>query len=232
MKTRQITVSQTRIYSADTIAVATLTTKGVADRLKEQFSFQNQAILPSGQGPIVVFAAGAFTEQGSTYPISALQLGARHVGLQIEARSDVADRFFTALAVLLGDVLPSKPDLTKSIHKTENTTSVTDLDFGLDMLLSPGFREFLEQRAVEAFRQPDHRVILHPVQLAVQVSWVPAAEPSLVKLTEKSLRLEVRQGTRPEERVFFVSCPTDSATHDELLLALEDTLRGHVRSTS
>ena len=117
--------------------------------------------------------------------------------------------------------MPGRPDLTKPIHKTESTTSVTELDLEIDTLLNPRFKDFLAETAVESLSQPGHRAVLRPVQVAMHVSWVPTVDPSVVRLVDKSLRIEVRQGTRPEERVFFISCPTDSRTHDTLLVALE-----------
>jgi len=173
-----------------------------------------------------VFEMGAFIDGDSTFAIRLLAVGSRRLELQIEARSEVADRFHSELAAFLVDLLPGKIDLTAPTHKSETTVSTTDLELNLDALVNAEYKAFLEQVVGPTLAQPEHKVRLSPVQVGVLVSWTPNEGTSpQVRLVERPLRLEVRQGTRPEERIFFVSYPGDSQTHDKILVALEEVFR-------
>lgn len=204
------------------LAVA-LGMKPVAETVQERFGFRGFAPQTRDDNLVgLAFTLGAFKENGSVYPVTAVNVEERRIQLEIEGESKVANRFFAELARVLSPLLPNKPDLASPIYVAETTTSRVELNFSLSSLLDRRLRDFLSETYEPAIAKPGYRVLVSPRAIAINASWLPDRDPTTgVRVTDKAFNIEVRAGTQEHERAFFISSPTDSDTHLKLLEDLE-----------
>lgn len=219
-----ITVTQVRLYSVDSVPIVELRLSASMNAVKEAFHFGNIQIDPIGG--TVNFTNGVFEERGKALQVLSLSLEDRRIVIQAKGRSSLADAFYLALINLLNELgKRGKRRVTEPLLKAEETTCIATLDIDFEELIAPAFHHFIQNTGKTMLRTnygTPKSVTFKNLSFEIRYAPVnPHLEEHDIALGNKLLTIEPRVATPLRERKFFTSSPTSSETHIEMLGLLE-----------
>jgi hypothetical protein len=220
-----ITVAQIRLYPPDKIPFQQLGAGRKADAIKEAFCFES---VQSEAARGLTFVNGAFPQLGIV--INELSIDARRTLLRVLGSSSQADVIYTALWEQLRSLVPKeRPFDEKPLIKSQETSCVVTLEIGIDDLVAPPLVKLISEDGKRLLSTKSARVKAIDVnRVAFTVRYAPD-DPQLeergVQIVNKTITFQARAGTVKGENRFFVSSPTDSDKHFELLEGIESVLK-------
>ncbi|MBZ5503791.1 MAG: hypothetical protein LAN59_16410, partial [Acidobacteriia bacterium] len=136
-----LTVTQIRIFPADTIPLSDLRLSQCIKVVKEAFQFST--VQPDFLGVQLGFTNGAFENAGKTFNILSLIIDPRRIQIQARAGSPIIDAFYSSLMKVLESTKQVTMGGIRPLVKAEETTCVATLDIEFEELLAPSLAAFL-----------------------------------------------------------------------------------------
>ena len=226
-----IRVSQVRIFNPDELPFNYLTLDANIKRINKEFSFRQAMILsPQQTGDLlggVTFFGGIIVSNSGQSVIEQIIIESRRVIIAVAGDSKAADGVFGRLKELLKefDQRQNKPPL-ESIVTTQDTTTIMRLPFPISKLFSTGSLGVFSKELDTRVEQPLAKARIFPSSIKFRVSYYDVPESfkaKNVELLDKEIVIEYRVGTAIEENTFFISSPSQSEIHLEMVAFLEST---------
>lgn len=213
---------QRRLFAPDAIPWTYLATESNRQLLQQHFRFAAVNLLPDPAQAQIAAIMGEFIDEGGTHPVQQLLIGPNFAEFQVTGPSHVADAFFENVAAFIGKVGPESAFANPSEHaKTYQTIVIARLNFPYDALLSTSLRGILRDAKSQLSRK-DADVALDLERLSWRVTYKP--RDTNIQYLPRELRIEPRNASLPDDRLYYTQSPSDFETHMGLLTALEKAL--------
>lgn len=215
---------QRRLFAPEALPWTYLATESSRQRLQERYRFGGVNLFPdpTQNSQQIVATLGEFKQENGAHPIQQLLLGPNFVEFQITGPSDVADALFDNLALFIAEVNPARSLVRDAEYaKTYQTVAIAKLNFPREALIPESLREVLRSIPTRLTRE-DAEVKIQLQNLAWKVMYQP--KETTVQYLARELRIEPREGSRPEDNLYYTQSPSDYKTHLEILEAVEKTL--------
>jgi hypothetical protein len=226
----ELNVMERRIFRADLIPFRELITASNLQIFTAPFSFK-EAVLGEDDGNNVVsvrMKVGEFKHNNKIYPVDQLIIDRRSIVFQIQGDSETAVIFYKTIAKLLHQIITDRNFQEDGyLIKTTQTTSVVKLDFDYHDIFSKKYMSFITKdagRACASAIDEKAKVQIVPRSLAFNVHYTVTDKNLLdhnLRIETKQLVVEPRMGTSLKDRLYYISSPTDSKTHLQLISELE-----------
>ncbi len=183
-----------------------------------------QNLGPLGVPSQVASPTGEFTVGETTLLLEQLIIEPTVLQFQISGNSDQADEFAKDLGTILREIDPDKKySEERELTKTYQTIAIVKLSFPYDALFSKTFSRYLNQSMIPRLKPKDAELEVRLSNLRWTVSY--RANTTDFLYLPKLLVIEPRQGSRPDDMLYFTQSPTDFRTHMHLVEALEKTVK-------
>jgi hypothetical protein len=226
-----IRVSQVRIFSPDELPFNHLRLDANIKRISKEFSFRQAMMLgPQQTGDLlggVTFFGGTIISDSGQSVIEQIIIESRRVIIAVAGDSTAADSVFGRLKDLLKefDQRQNKP-LVEPIVTTQDTTTIMRLQFPISKIFSMGSLGAFTKELDTKVEQPLAKARIFPSSIKFRVSYYDIPESfkaKNVELLDKEIVIEYRVGTAIEENTYFISSPSRSDIHLEMVEFLEHT---------
>lgn len=216
-----VTARRAYLYRLDDIRLSTLTTTEVANELQRSFDFKAGTIappapffglVPETNPPGLVYDHGSFRlSNGTPLLIRFLHFEPQRVVIDVAGPSSAIDEVFEQLTGLLAELQTADgaPVLGEPVDELNYSEVSARLDFEFSQMVSRPVLEAAEQ--LSASGQSGG----YPTSISFRVG-----EPSQeVGVLAPNLAIQMRAGTRTEDRIYFSALWT---TSDDNIVWLED----------
>jgi hypothetical protein len=226
-----IRVSQVRIFGPDELPFNYLTLDANIKRINKEFNFrQAMTLSPQQTGDLlggVSFFGGTIVVDSVQSVIEQIVIESRRLIIAMAGDSKATDAVFERLRVLLKefDQRQNKPPLDP-IVTTQDTTTIMRLAFPISKLFSTGSLGAFSKELDKKVEQPLAKTRIFPSSIKFRVSYydVPDSfKAKNVELLDKEIAIEYRVGTAIDENTYFISSPSRSEIHFEMIALLENT---------
>ncbi len=222
-------------FPADGIRLTLLSSHAVLQLIRRAFSFEVATVgtpvatfgpVPGTMPPGLVFSYGIVPlSDAEAVPVRFVHVEPRRIVVDVAGPSSAIDPTFRRLKDQIADLrtFDGKPALEQPTGTRDYSELTVRMPFGLEQLLPSALREPISG----AFGIPDQDAERLVFSLLVQP--LPAGQefPGSVLRDYRSLTLEPRVGTPPDDRVLFSGAPLDSQTHLALLKQVEAAVTSH-----
>lgn len=219
-------------FTQDDIRLSALCNTGTVNHIKEAFAFQIGQVgtpaptfgpVPQTVPPGLIFDYGlAVLPGGQAVPIRFLHFEQRRIVLDIAGSSNFIDPIYGMLRLILATVSAAvgAPAVEEPKQTLDYSEITTHLPLPAGQFVSKELPELITQAITTRYRGetmaalPSARIDLQP----------PDEEYRGLASHFWSFSIALRQGTRPQDRLFFSSAPLDSESHISLLERLASPL--------
>lgn len=213
------------IFQTDDISLSSLVRIEAFNHLNRLFKLQLVQQVDPFLTTQFKFRSGEFLYEDEIYLIDEISIDARRLIIRMNAPTEILDIFFNIFREELKklDVRKSKVELIPQIITFE-TNCVCKLNFDLIMFFGGKKVGPLFDNIKSKIPAYDAKLSFIPGSIKFKIDYfsLPAkTRKNNITLTEKSLTIEYRDNTNPEERIYYSSSPTRSETHLEILNELE-----------
>lgn len=219
----EVFTTERRLFAPETLAWTHIVMESTRERLRQRYNFGQINFIPNPDpnAAQVLAVMGEFKTEADSWPILQLLITPNAVEFQLTGSSMHADIFFEDLAKFIGQSTAQSRLLEEKSEyaRTYQTIAVAKLNFRADALISASFNEFLTKSVQRRLERPDAQVEIELQHLSWKISY--KTEQTSFWLLPRELRIEPRQGSRPEDNLFFTQSPSDFDTHLKILDSLE-----------
>lgn len=223
-----LTVEQTRVFNLDAVPFRFIFTPVVVNKIVEKYR-SGISPEPSQKGiPSLQFNGGEFFLGKKIIPVNSFTIEERRVVLSIVGTSVEADHFFEDVKKTIIETLGSSANFYDPIVKVDQSSCFVTLDAGIQKFFESSFISFCNKSLPSYNNLPEVQVETHPFSLRIELNFKvnnPELLRSNITVGPKYLVIEKRLQTRPDENMYFVSSPFDTATHMKLIKDLESALK-------
>lgn len=204
-----------RILSPDSVPWQLVNLPSNLQMLKERYKFTEVV-----QGPTateiapIVGAAGEFAYSGSLRAIQQLIIEPQIVQLQTNTDDKGSDAFYADLLKWFSSIKGTEV-VPVERKRTFQTIVIAKIDVCLNDLISEKMRHFIDEKVSSALSVEDADVDIQLQNLSWKVSYKPRTAEFVY--LPKVFTIEPRNGTTPNERVFYTVSPADYSVHMKLL---------------
>ena len=223
-----------RLYLPDVVPWSKLFVEHNLELLRERYALDQlnpimpQIGMPMGADvPVPVtgqlFALrGSFRVEETVVAFEQLSIQPTIVQVQIGGDAEFADKFLDHLSGFFREISPERDYSRKSeLSRSYQTVAIARLSFAAEAMFSRQFSKYLE--AIKPRLSPsDTKIDLRLNTLRWVVTYRPETTDFIYQ--PKFLTIEPRQGSRPNDRLYYTQSPVDFKTHKELLESLEKAL--------
>lgn len=176
----------------------------------------------------LTFREGEFILNAVPYPIDELTIDERRLIIKTQSTSEVALKLFQSIKedLLSFDYRKKKPKY-EPIITSYDTACVCQLRTKISEKLNNAFLNNFLVKTGELMPKYDSHLSIIPFSLKFKIEYFnisPKLSKNKITLSDKFLTIEYREKTDPEDRYYFISSPTDSSTHFEIIKAFENML--------
>ncbi len=230
----QLSVLERRLFEQDIIPFRELITATNIKKIDDVFIFKEVEMAEDTNHNVsmVKMKTGEFKFENKVYPVDHLVIDSRSISFTIFAESDIASKFYLEVARFLDEFsTQGKFKEDSYIVKTTQTTSSATLDFNFNALISEKFSNFLSDDITKICASAvdnKAKVEIIPKSFAFSVNYSDLDKSLVDKkvgISWKQLVIEPRMGTNINDRVYYISTPTDSITHKLLIGKLENIFK-------
>ncbi len=220
------TVTQTRIFGPDEIPFVQLQLSQSSELIQKQFAFANPGPMLPFEAPQVPTFQGGFMEvNGKDVVITQLRIEPQRIILVVAGSSISANMIYGRLAELLKkiDSREGKSGLVERLL-SEETSTVVRLAFPITRMVREGAWEKFSSGLSERIESHGATVVSTPFSFRFRIRFTELPEKLSshgIQLSNKSVVIEMRTQTSPEDCTFFVSSPNSTDAHKALLDFLE-----------
>ena len=224
-------VTQVRLYPIDVLPLTLLLVEKNLAPFRESLRFKSASAREAKpERAIIEFLGGEFEHQGKAHLVDRLTIESQRVTLVLYGTSATADAFYEEVRKIVAAADP-EVGFPKSgpYVKVDETSCIVTLDVDFRKLFAPALVKFLEKtvrtRTSTDFASSD----VLPARFSARVAYElvnPDLRKAGIRLVDKTLTIEPRVTTRPEERRYYTLSPTDSETHLALLREFEKAFKG------
>lgn len=217
-KVKIITARRAYVFAPDDLRLSTLSTGEMSELILRHFDFQGVSLgtppptfgeVPATLPPGVVFSLGSVrSSEGSSTPIRFLHFEPQRIIIDVAGPSSALDQVFEQLKSLLGEV--EAPDGSPVIGEPTNMLNYSEVSARLSVPFDSLVSKALFSAAQRGFADDEEELKAMPVSIRFQVD--DPASP--IVQPEAGQTLQVRAGTRPDERIYFSAAGL--TTHDNL----------------
>jgi hypothetical protein len=227
----QVHTIQRRLFQPDVIPWPYLLTETNLEKIRSRYHFM-QSVAPAiptdpsvASSQQLLFPRGEFTADGTSLLLEQVTIDPVAVQAQLSADSHKSDEFFEDLKALFLEIDPNKNySEAKELARTYQTVAVAKLSIAFDALFSDSLRKFLTESVAPRLKLENSEVRLSLQHLVWAVFY--QTQTTNFSYLPRQLTIEPRQGSTPEDRLYFTVSPTDFETHVKLLEEFEKTLSG------
>lgn len=204
------------MFPLDSIRLTTLSTAEIPSTIQQHFDFQAAGIttppetfgeVPATMPPGLVFNLGSIqSSEGVPTPIRFMHFERQRIVIDVAGPSSTIDRIFEQLLSLLNEV--PVPDGSPVIGEPIDTIDYSEISARLSFDIEDLFSEPLLAAAQSAFVGNQEGIKALPVSITIQIT-----EPSTaIEQPATGQQMQIRAGTRPDERTYFsvVGSTTDN----------------------
>lgn len=216
---------QRRLFQPEAYPWSYLSMESTRQQMQARYNFAQANILtdPIQNQPQILASFGEFKDAKGSRPIQQLNIGVNSIEFQVTGTSEIADAFFEDLTRFIDEVcIGKKLDRKSEYAKTYQTIAIAKLSFPFTALFSQTFNNVLANSVPQLLSRKDADVKTRLQRL----TWIVSYEPkeTSIQFLPREFRIEPREGSRPEDNLFYTQSPSDFKTHLQILEALEKTL--------
>ncbi len=215
------------IFPTDDLHLSSIKRSESLSFLKERFKLELLKVPENIPIPLnnLIFRDGEFSLKNKVFLIPELVFEDRRMILKIQSDSSIADTFFNELRKTLKeiDIRDDKGEYTPLLT-TYETICVCSLDFDFNKLFSNSFQDYYLKDINDNLPKygAKHSIIPASIKLRIDYFDLPdKLRKDKITLTDKYIVIELRERTNPEDKIFYTTSPTNTATHFELLKNIE-----------
>jgi len=225
---RELTVNEIYIYKMDVIPFRSVITATNMEKIFSSFLFK-ESEMGEGESNIesITMKLGEFKNKNEVYPIDFLRIEPRRIVFSIKGSSEIAEQFSNGVFTLLAEIdkngffKESKP-----IFRTVQTSCSVDLDIDLIDLFTKKMGKFLTSLVQASSTMFDFKPKITAKSNSIVFELIYELPEELknekIAIRPKKFILEPRIGTPQKDKRYFISTPTDSATHFKLISEFEN----------
>jgi hypothetical protein len=230
MDIKEIRSTLVVLFPVDEYDYKALTNDAFSLRLSSDFGCtrtENPFPLPI---PMLAFGAGKITIDEKIRIIDRIVIEERKITITVGGSSTEARRALQELLTLIS-LFETRHDSRALIPiiEVDESVCIAKLDFPFTKLLSnsAGAKVVEAVHKIPEMAPEGYRVQIYPSSVRYRIAY--RGENALlirhhITLNEKALVIEIREGTDPEEQIFFVTAPIKSDELLSLLMSFEEQL--------
>jgi hypothetical protein len=226
---KYLKTTQAMVFPSDDIYFYGLNSEPAIQKILSAYSLSRVPLPPQFpiQLPQLIFQNGIFANDKNTYIIEQLSIDDRKIIINILSSSDISDLFFKELKKLLMSLdLRDDKGSYEPLVRTYETTCILKLDIKLNRLISNVKLNEIEE-LIATTHNYGAKISFIPFSVRFQISYNDIPEKLVknkISISDKSLLIELRDKTDPDDQIYFTVSPTDTETHLELLKTIEKML--------
>lgn len=221
---RILVTTQIRLFPPDTVPVPKLVLGQHREAIRSLFDFQNvEPVVRRDAVAGLTFNTGTY--KPDSVVIESVSIEERRIVVKAHGKTEIASAVYRAVQARLEELSDGRK--MQEILCTHETESSVVLDIPFERLFSDSFLSFLHKSAAKYTRNEWSQNLILPSNLKFTVRY-KVTDDNLVKshitLAPKDLTIEPRVQSSPEDRLYWITSPTDTETHFKLIDDLEQAL--------
>ncbi len=206
-------------FRPDDLRLSTLSTRPVQEQVQELFRFQNSAMgspfptfgeVLATNPPGFLFNMGVWiSPEEQLVPIRFLHFEPGRIVVDVAGPSSAITTIYEHLRKFFAEL--KAPDGMPVIGEPEQILDYSEIvakyPFALDVMIAEPFREIFKTVLAKGSNEDS---IMTP---AIVIQLVPAGQKFVTPIVGAALGFAPREGTQPNEHIYFSSGPLDSDTH-------------------
>jgi len=218
---RILLAAQIRLFPPDIIPIRRLALDEPREAIRSIFKFQGAQPITRQESIIGVnFTAGTYGPDAIVIPNVAIE--ERRIVVRVEGESKVASSVYGEVRKKLEEFNNGRP--IEEILCTHETVTSVVLNVPFDRLFSDSLLSFLRKSAIKHTKNKwsENLIVLSNLKFTVRYK---VTDDTLIKnhftLASKELAIEPREKSSPDDRLYWITSPTDTDTHFKLIGDLE-----------
>ena len=220
---RLLVTQQVRLFHPDIIPILRLFMPDSGKKVQSLFDFQAvEPIQEEGGVTGIAFTGGLYKPNSAVIEKAVIE--PRRISLKMLGDTKTATTVYREIKLQLQELNGGRP--IEEILCTHETATSIVLNFSFERILSTQFVSFLNSALAYTKNQWSESFII-PVNLKFAVRYKLTDDGLLkdnVTLLSKELVIEPRAQSSTDERLYWITSPTDTDTHLKLIEELEKAL--------
>lgn len=226
MRIIHLRIHQVLIVRFDQIPIGKLFHKKAVNELSAIFQLSNIQIEDEKN---LLGINGLIQTSSGEFVINRLSIEDRRILLDMEGDSILADQVISKLKSFLA-LLANTEDYNflEPIVKAQESEIIAELNFGVNKLMPEQVVNFIQKDITQALTSDNIQPRINPHLFTFVVNFQTPEnfqDDYRVTLSRKELVLGPRPGFPISDQVYYSKAPTDSDTHKNILLKLEELLQ-------
>jgi hypothetical protein len=206
-------------FRPDDLRLSVLSTRPVQEQVQEQFAFQAATMgspfptfgeVPATNPPGFAFNMGVWiSPEEQLVPIRFLHFEPTRIVIDTAGPSSAVTAIYEHIRTFFAEL--KAPDGSPVIGEPEQMLDYSEIvatyPFALDMIIAEPFRKILNTALIKG---SDKGKVMIP---SIFIQSLMVDEKFVIPPHFQGLGFSLREGTQPEERIYFSSGPLDSDTH-------------------